>query len=143
MCVSRFKLRIVKLEFASSFNGTCILQKGAFDGCHRYKEYDYLTAPTQSACNPEHFNRESIIDCRGYYVVDDSVYASTLVADFGLFCDLAYKVPLVKSIFFIGVLFGAPAFGYAADYFGRKKTLLAGLITMGWDSIDNLYRAKS
>ena len=89
-----------------------------------------------SPCNPEHFNREIVIECGGYYVVDDSVYASTLVADFDLFCDLAYKVPLVESIFFIGVLLGAPAFGYAADYFGRKKTLLAGLASMGWKSME-------
>ena len=79
----------------------------------------------------------STIDCGGYYVVDDSVYASTLVADFELLCDQAYKVPLVESIFFIGGLLGAPAFGYAADYFGRKKALLAGLICMGRDSIGN------
>ena len=84
---------------------------------------------------------KSTIDCGGYYVVDDSVYASTLVADFELLCDQAYKVPLVESIFFIGVLLGAPAFGYAADYFGRKKALLAGLICMGGDSIGN-YRDR-
>ena len=71
-------------------------------------------------------------------MADDSVYATTLVADFDLFCDLAYKVPLVESIFFVGVLVGAPVFGYAADYFGRKKTLLAGLICMEWYSIEIL-----
>ena len=112
-------------------------QKGAFDGCHRYAEYDYLYAPEppKNACNPEHFNMKSTIDCGGYYVVDDSVYPSTLVADFELLCDQAYKVPLVESIFFIGVLLGAPGFGDAADYFGRKKALLAGLICMGRQSI--------
>ena len=119
----------------TSSNSTLSIQSEVFDGCHRYKEYDFLTAP-KFPCDAEHFNQNITIDCGGEYVADDSVYASTLVADFGLFCDLAYKVPLVESIFFVGVLIGAPVFGYAADYFGRKKTLLAGLVCMGCYSVE-------
>jgi OCT family organic cation transporter-like MFS transporter 4/5 len=104
------------------------LGDGKYDGCHRYGEYPYATAPsvnlTYSTCRPEHFDQRFETGCHGKYLSDESVYPSTMVTEFKLFCNSAYKVPMVESLFFVGTLLGAVVFGAAADWIGRKKTIL-------------------
>ena len=103
-----------------------VLPSGRYDSCKMYRELSYALEkrPLPEACYSDHFDASRQVPCGGNYVVDVAVYADSMVSEFGLFCDFAYKVPFVQSLFFVGVLLGALMFGAAADWFGRKKTFL-------------------
>lgn len=55
---------------------------------------------------------------------------STIVTDFNLICDDAYKVGLVGSIFMVGMFTGAALSGKLCDIIGRKRTSIILCLTM-------------
>ena len=78
-------------------------------------------------CKPSHFNQSIEIFCTSY-VYDKTIYTSTIVSEWNLVCNESWKVPLVESVFFAGVMVGAPLFGILADTFGRKPTLMLSIL---------------
>lgn len=52
----------------------------------------------------------------------------SIVSQFNLICSAAWKTQLVNSAFFVGYLVGSGLFGYLADAWGRKPTLLSSSI---------------
>ena len=52
----------------------------------------------------------------------------TVASEFDLVCDLQWMLPFSQSLFFAGVLIGAPLWGHLADLLGRKITFLLSLL---------------
>jgi len=73
-------------------------------------------------------NRTRDDGCCEEYLYESEIFHDTAVMEWDLVCDRSYLNTNIKSIGLFGLLFGAFIFGYSADRFGRKKTLLIASI---------------
>ena len=98
-----------------------------FDECRVFKRND-----ENDTCSADAFDRGHPLECASH-VFDLSVYGPTLVTEFELACDEAWKVPMTESVFFGTVLVAAAVLGYLADALGRRHVLMgsAALLVAG------------
>ncbi|XP_056251860.1 solute carrier family 22 member 7-like [Seriola aureovittata] len=68
------------------------------------------------------------IQCQSGWIYDNSTFTSTLATEWDLVCDRKSLTKTTGTIFFLGVMMGAIAFGFLCDKYGRKTTLLASYI---------------
>ncbi|XP_070772576.1 solute carrier family 22 member 7-like [Enoplosus armatus] len=68
------------------------------------------------------------VQCPSGWVYDNSTFTSTLATEWDLVCDRKSLTKTTSTIFFLGVMMGAIAFGYLCDKYGRKNTLLASYV---------------
>ncbi|TRY94088.1 hypothetical protein DNTS_027317, partial [Danionella cerebrum] len=69
-----------------------------------------------------------VVQCQNGWEFDNSIFISTLASEWDLVCDRRTLSKLTTTIFFIGVMFGAGAFGSLSAMFGRKPMLLVSYI---------------
>ncbi|XP_029296840.1 solute carrier family 22 member 7-like [Cottoperca gobio] len=69
------------------------------------------------------------VPCQDGWVYDTSTFKSNLATEWDLVCDQRRMNRGTATIFFLGVMFGAAAFGYLSDRFGRKRSLLMSYLT--------------
>lgn len=73
------------------------------------------------------------VQCQSGWVYDNSTFTSTLATEWDLVCDKKSLTKTTSTIFFLGVMMGAIAFGFLSDKYGRRNTLLASYImSMGF-----------
>ncbi|CAB4022626.1 organic cation transporter -like [Paramuricea clavata] len=56
---------------------------------------------------------------------------TTIISEFDLVCDDAYKSDLTTTIYFAGVMMGGVVFGILADKYGRKRVVISTLFLSG------------
>ncbi|KAM7385221.1 hypothetical protein PAMP_001315 [Pampus punctatissimus] len=70
------------------------------------------------------------VRCQSGWVYDNSTFTSTLATEWDLVCDKRSLTKTISTIFFFGVMFGAVAFGFLCDKYGRKNMLLVSYVTV-------------
>ncbi|XP_037530832.1 solute carrier family 22 member 7-like [Nematolebias whitei] len=98
-------------------------QDGSPSSCLMFAEpqYHLLFNSTNTTDLPE-------VPCRSGWTYDNTTFKSTLATEWDLVCEKKSLNRATATIFFMGVMVGAAAFGYHSDRFGRKKTLLVSYI---------------
>ncbi|XP_061103249.1 organic cation/carnitine transporter 2-like isoform X3 [Conger conger] len=61
--------------------------------------------------------------CKNGWEYDRSIYISTIVSEWDLVCNDAWKVPMTSSVYFLGLMVGSIISGQLSDRFGRKIQL--------------------
>ncbi|XP_055758738.1 solute carrier family 22 member 7-like [Salvelinus fontinalis] len=64
------------------------------------------------------------VPCQNGWAYDNSTFKSTMATEWDLVCDRKGMNKATATIFFVGVMIGAIAFGTLTDKFGRKPMLL-------------------
>uniref|UniRef100_A0A3P8XC61 Solute carrier family 22 member 6 n=1 Tax=Esox lucius TaxID=8010 RepID=A0A3P8XC61_ESOLU len=68
------------------------------------------------------------VPCQNGWVYDNSTFKSTIATEWDLVCNRTAMNKVTATIFFVGVMMGAIAFGTLSDKFGRKPMLLVSYI---------------
>uniref|UniRef100_A0A3B3VLM4 Solute carrier family 22 member 7b, tandem duplicate 2 n=1 Tax=Poecilia latipinna TaxID=48699 RepID=A0A3B3VLM4_9TELE len=71
----------------------------------------------------------STVPCQDGWVYDNTTFKSTITSEWDLVCDRRAKNKATATIFFVGVMFGAIAFGSLSDRFGRRIMLLVSYVS--------------
>ncbi|KAL1257775.1 hypothetical protein QQF64_011019 [Cirrhinus molitorella] len=96
--------------------------------CHMfsYPQFHLLT-------NSSSPSEVAVVQCQNGWEYDHSTFISTLATQWDLVCEKRSLSRLTTTIFFIGVMFGAAAFGSLSAMFGRKPMLLVShILGMGF-----------
>ena len=91
--------------------------------CNMFSRLDNVT----KSCHPVDFSPLRTEEC-GRSLFNDSVMKSSVATEFSLVCEKQWQLPLSQSVFFAGVLVGAPVWGHMADILGRRVTFLLSLL---------------
>ncbi|XP_037530831.1 solute carrier family 22 member 7-like [Nematolebias whitei] len=69
------------------------------------------------------------VPCQKGWIYDNSTFKSTLVTEWDLVCSRKGMNKATATIFFVGVMVGAPLFGFLSDRFGRRPLLLVSYVS--------------
>ncbi|KAL2077662.1 hypothetical protein ACEWY4_027166 [Coilia grayii] len=108
--------------------------------CRRYSEQEDSDAAY----------RNDTEGCLDGWVFSEERYVSTIVTEWNLVCDEAWKAPFTLTVFIIGVLVGSFCSGILSDRYGRKityfsakamETICASIlaISQSWEMFCALY----
>ncbi|XP_074545175.1 organic cation/carnitine transporter 2-like [Halichoeres trimaculatus] len=104
---------------------------GGPDSCSRYRV---------TGNGSERVTSNDTEPCVDGWVFSTERYTSTVVSEWDLVCENAWKVPFSTSLFFVGVLIGSFISGHLSDRFGRKPMFF---VTMLLQAVTALIQATS
>ncbi|KAK0139508.1 Solute carrier family 22 member 7 [Merluccius polli] len=104
--------------------GVPMREDGTPDTCGMYSEpqYQLLAAPNSTDHIPT-------VQCQSGWVYDTSTFRTTIVTEWDLVCSRKGLDKATATMFFIGVMCGAPLYGFLSDRFGRRKMLLVSYLS--------------
>ncbi|XP_028271059.1 solute carrier family 22 member 7-like [Parambassis ranga] len=99
-------------------------EDGTLSSCQMFSkpQYQYLSGSNSS-------EDSSTVQCQNGWVYDNSTFKTTLVTEWDLVCSRKGMNKATATIFFIGVMIGAPVFGFLSDRFGRRPLLLVSYLS--------------
>ncbi|XP_070684027.1 solute carrier family 22 member 7-like [Pempheris klunzingeri] len=99
-------------------------QDGTPSSCQMFSkpQYQHLSGSNSS-------EDTLIVQCQNGWVYDNSTFKSTLATEWDLVCSRKGMNKATATIFFIGVMLGAPLFGFLSDRFGRRPLLLVSYLS--------------
>ncbi|XP_034044029.1 solute carrier family 22 member 7-like [Thalassophryne amazonica] len=122
------------LDYGNVFRNLTLEQKlsvgipaesdGTLSYCKMYSkpQYHHLSGSNSS-------DSAEIVLCQSGWVYDNSTFKSTLATEWDLVCSRKSMNKATATVFFIGVMLGAPLFGYLSDRFGRRPLLLVSYLS--------------
>ncbi|KAM3623180.1 uncharacterized protein V6R79_008064 [Siganus canaliculatus] len=99
-------------------------EDGTLNSCQMYETPQY-----HLLLNSSNISALVTVPCKTGWVYDNSTFKSTLTSEWDLVCDKRGKNKATATIFFIGVMLGAMAFGSLSDRFGRRYLLLVAYVS--------------
>uniref|UniRef100_A0A3Q3W473 Major facilitator superfamily (MFS) profile domain-containing protein n=1 Tax=Mola mola TaxID=94237 RepID=A0A3Q3W473_MOLML len=104
--------------------GVPVEQDGSLSSCLMFSkpQYQHLSGLNSS-------EDAVTVQCQNGWVYDNSTFKSTLTTEWNLVCSQKWMNKATATIFFIGVMFGAPLFGFLSDRFGRRRLLLVSYLS--------------
>uniref|UniRef100_A0A3Q1FJV2 Solute carrier family 22 member 7-like n=1 Tax=Acanthochromis polyacanthus TaxID=80966 RepID=A0A3Q1FJV2_9TELE len=99
-------------------------QDGTRSSCQMFSkpQYQYLSDSNSSEAT-------SRVQCQNGWVYDNSTFKSTIATEWDLVCSRKGMNQATATIFFAGVMAGAPLFGFLSDRFGRRPLLLVSYLS--------------
>ncbi|XP_031613777.1 solute carrier family 22 member 7-like [Oreochromis aureus] len=101
-----------------------VQQDGTPSSCQMFQEPQY-----HLLVNTSHITDAHTVPCQNGWVYDNTTFKSTLTSEWDLVCDRRGKNKATATIFFVGVMFGAMAFGSLSDRYGRRIMLLVSYVS--------------
>ncbi|KAG5831748.1 solute carrier family 22 member 7-like [Anguilla anguilla] len=98
-------------------------EDGTLSSCRMFREPQFHLLH-----NSSNATEIPAVPCLYGWVYDNSTFASTVATEWDLVCDRKGMNKAIGTIFFIGVMCGAVAFGTLSDRFGRKTMLLVSYL---------------
>ncbi|XP_072546658.1 solute carrier family 22 member 7-like [Salminus brasiliensis] len=98
-------------------------EDGTFSSCHMFSEPQLHLLTNRS--DP---TEVPVVQCQNGWVFDNSTFTSSLATQWDLVCEKSGMNKVVATIFFIGVMFGAAAFGSLSAIYGRRRMLLVSYV---------------
>ncbi|KAF7217988.1 solute carrier family 22 member 7-like [Nothobranchius furzeri] len=97
---------------------------GILSSCQMFTKPQYQFLPGSNTTE-EAFS----VPCQGGWVYDNSTFKSTLVTEWDLVCSRKGMNKATATVFFVGVMMGAPLFGFLSDRYGRRPLLLVSYLS--------------
>ncbi|XP_061585643.1 solute carrier family 22 member 7-like [Cololabis saira] len=99
-------------------------QDGTLSSCQMFTQpqLQYLSGSNSS-------EEVDTVTCENGWVYDNSTFKSTLATEWDLVCSRKGMNKATATVFFIGVMIGAPLFGFLSDRFGRRPVLLVSYLS--------------
>uniref|UniRef100_A0A8C2X5H9 Solute carrier family 22 member 7b, tandem duplicate 1 n=1 Tax=Cyclopterus lumpus TaxID=8103 RepID=A0A8C2X5H9_CYCLU len=97
---------------------------GTLSSCEMFSkpQYQHLSGLNSS-------EDAATVQCQNGWVYDNSTYKSTLATEWDLVCSRKWMNKATATAFLIGVMCGAPLFGYFSDRYGRRPLLLVSYLS--------------
>ncbi|XP_076004172.1 solute carrier family 22 member 7-like [Genypterus blacodes] len=101
-----------------------VQEDGSLSSCQMFAAPQY-----HLLLNSSNITGLQTVPCQNGWVHDNSTFKSTLTSQWDLVCEQRGKNKATATIFFIGVMIGAVAYGSLSDRFGRRNMLLVSYVS--------------
>ncbi|XP_056136453.1 solute carrier family 22 member 7-like [Lampris incognitus] len=101
-----------------------VQEDGTPSSCQMFAEPQYHLLSGFNSSGNKH-----TVQCQNGWVYDNSMFKSTLAIEWDLVCSRKAMNRATATIFFIGVMCGAPLFGFLSDRYGRRKILMVSYLS--------------